>query len=136
MEVQSRVANMKEKRDKSLSILDEVSSNITVCGSIYIFVGMIVEYFLSNSIMLNSRALLQMHHSVELRLSTADKEISKAKEEKLNEENSIKKYFSVQEVIVDKIVQEVKVLELQAEENSKVITQCFIKLFLLDYNHH
>uniref|UniRef100_A0A7N0TUZ8 CUE domain-containing protein n=1 Tax=Kalanchoe fedtschenkoi TaxID=63787 RepID=A0A7N0TUZ8_KALFE len=62
----------------------------------------------------------EMRCSLEMRLFAAEEEIRKAEAEKQDKENSAKKYLNEQEAIMNKIVQEAKLLQLEAEENSKL----------------
>lgn len=61
-----------------------------------------------------------MRGSLEIRLASADEEIRKAEEEILHKENTAKMQLDEQESIMDKIVQESKLLQLEADENSMV----------------
>ncbi|KAK9139628.1 hypothetical protein Scep_009309 [Stephania cephalantha] len=89
-ELQSRLHNLSDERDKSLAILDK------------------------------------MRQALEARLVAA-KEIRKVVEqEKLDKEESARRYFAEQQDLMEKVVQESKQLQLEAEENSK------LREFLMD----
>ncbi|KAL9660144.1 hypothetical protein QQ045_024955 [Rhodiola kirilowii] len=62
----------------------------------------------------------EMHFTLEMRLAAADEEIRKAEEEKLDKEKCAKILLDEQEAIMNNIVQEAKILQLEAEENSKL----------------
>lgn len=63
---------------------------------------------------------MQMHHTLEARLAAAE-EVRKAAElEKLEKEESVKNALAEQEAIMEKVVQESKLLQQEAEENAKV----------------
>lgn len=64
--------------------------------------------------------LIQIRASLEIRLALGDEEIRKAEEEILHKENTAKMQLDEQESIMDKIVQESKLLQLEADENSMV----------------
>lgn len=61
-----------------------------------------------------------MRQTLELRLATAEAERKAAEHEKLEKEEAAQQALAEQEVIMDKVVQESKVLQQQAEENTKV----------------
>lgn len=65
---------------------------------------------------------LQMHLTLEARLVAAEIERKAAEQEKLQKEVTARKALAEQEVIMDKVVKEEKLLQEEAEENSKVAT--------------
>lgn len=54
-------------------------------------------------------------------MTVAEKEIKEAEREKLEKEESAQKYLSYEESVMEKVVQESKILKQEAEENSKVV---------------
>lgn len=62
----------------------------------------------------------EMRQTLELRLATAEAERKAAEYEKLEKEESAQQALAEQELIMDKLVQESKVLQQQAEENTKL----------------
>lgn len=64
---------------------------------------------------------MQIHLALEVRLVSAEEEIKEAECEKLNKEESALKYLAQEETNMEKVVQESKILEQQADENSKVV---------------
>ncbi|KAL9430890.1 hypothetical protein AB3S75_026145 [Citrus x aurantiifolia] len=89
-ELQNRLLNLSEERDKSLAVLDE------------------------------------MRETLEARLAAAEDMRKEAEEEKFEKEESARASLAEQEVIMEKVVQESKLLQQQAEENSK------LREFLMD----
>ncbi|XP_010430491.1 PREDICTED: uncharacterized protein LOC104714727 isoform X2 [Camelina sativa] len=83
-ELENRLLNLSEERDKSLSVLDE------------------------------------MRGELETRLATALEIKNAAEQEKQEKEGSARKAFAEQEAIMEKVVQESKLLQQEAEENSKL----------------
>ncbi|KAF8401633.1 hypothetical protein HHK36_012579 [Tetracentron sinense] len=83
-ELQSRLLNLSDERDKSLAILDE------------------------------------MRQTLEARLAAAEEERKAAEHEKLEKEESARKALAEQELIMEKVVQESKKLQQEAEENTKL----------------
>lgn len=61
-----------------------------------------------------------MRGSLETRLAAALEIINAAEQEKQEKEGSARKAFAEQEAIMEKVVQESKLLQQEAEENSKV----------------
>ncbi|KAK9137178.1 hypothetical protein Sjap_007772 [Stephania japonica] len=92
-ELQSRLLNLSDERDKSLAILDK------------------------------------MHQTLEARLVAAEEIRKVAEQEKLDKEESARRYFAEQQDLMEKVVQESKQLQLEAEENSK------LREFLMDRGH-
>ncbi|RZC53223.1 hypothetical protein C5167_012077 [Papaver somniferum] len=83
-ELQSRLINLSDERDESLSILDE------------------------------------MNRTLEARLVAAEEMRIAADKEKQERENSARELLAEQELIMEKVVQESKKLQQQADENSKL----------------
>ncbi|KAI3848035.1 hypothetical protein MKX03_028972 [Papaver bracteatum] len=83
-ELQSRLINLSDERDESLSILDE------------------------------------MNRTLEARLVAAEEMRIAADKEKEERENSARELLAEQELIMEKVVQESKKLQQQADENSKL----------------
>ncbi|XP_010455940.1 PREDICTED: uncharacterized protein LOC104737456 isoform X3 [Camelina sativa] len=83
-ELENRLLNLSEERDKSLSVLDE------------------------------------MRGELETRLAAALEIKNAAEQEKQEKEGSARKAFAEQEAIMEKVVQESKLLQQEAEENSKL----------------
>lgn len=73
-------------------------------------------YFLSLKL-----SILQIRQALEVRLVSAEEEIKEAESEKLNKEESALRILAHEESNMEKVVQESKILEQQAEENSKVV---------------
>jgi hypothetical protein len=73
-------------------------------------------------IYLDSFSPLQMHQSLETRLATAEEMRKAAEQEMLEKEESARNALAEQEAIMEKVVQESKILKEEAEENSKVAT--------------
>ncbi|XP_043722567.1 uncharacterized protein LOC122669781 isoform X2 [Telopea speciosissima] len=92
-ELQSRIQNLSEDRDKSLTILKE------------------------------------MRQTLEIRLAAAEEEIKMAKQEKLEKEKLARVDLAEQELAMERVVEESKRLQQQAEENSK------LRDFLMDRGH-
>ncbi|KAL6564322.1 hypothetical protein OROMI_015772 [Orobanche minor] len=62
----------------------------------------------------------EMHKTLELRLATVKNEIRSAEQEKLEKEMAARELLYDQEVIMEKVVQESKILKQQAEDNAKL----------------
>ncbi|CAA0832089.1 Unknown protein [Striga hermonthica] len=62
----------------------------------------------------------EMRKILEVRLAAVENEIQSAEQEKLEKENTALKLLSHQELIMEKVVQESKILKQQAEENAKM----------------
>lgn len=73
---------------------------------------------------------MQMRQTLEVRLSTAVNEIKSAEMRKLEKEEVARKSLAEQELIMEKVVEESKILRQQAEDNVKVVTPLF-NVFLL-----
>lgn len=65
---------------------------------------------------------LQMHQILEARLATAEELRKSAEQERIEKEESAGNALAEQEAIMEKVLQESKMLEQEAEENSKVST--------------
>lgn len=65
---------------------------------------------------------LQMSRNIEERLETAETERKVAEEEKMEKEASARNALAEQQLIMEKVVEESKILKQEAEENSKVGT--------------
>lgn len=65
---------------------------------------------------------LQMRRNIEERLETAETERKVAEEEKMEKEASARNALAEQQLIMEKVVEESKILKQEAEENSKVGT--------------
>ncbi|KAH0898475.1 hypothetical protein HID58_048043 [Brassica napus] len=89
-ELENRLLNLSEERDKSLSVLDEM------------------------------RGVLEMRLAAALEIKNA------AEQEKQEKEGYARKALAEQEAIMEKVVQESKLLQKEAEENSK------LREFLMD----
>lgn len=63
----------------------------------------------------------QMHKTLEEMLAAAQNAINLAEQGKLEKEEAAQKSFADLELVMEKVVQELKVLKQQAEENSKVV---------------
>ena len=63
-----------------------------------------------------------MHQTLEERFDATEKERKAAEQEKMEKEESAKNALTEQELIMEKVVQESKMLKQEAEENSKVVT--------------
>ena len=61
-----------------------------------------------------------MHQSLEARLSIAEEMRKAAEQERLDKEKSARKALAEQNAIMEKVLQESKILKEEAEENSKV----------------
>jgi hypothetical protein len=61
-----------------------------------------------------------MHQNLEARLAIAEELRKAAEQERLEKEESARNAFAEQEAIMEKVIQESKMLEQEAEENSKV----------------
>lgn len=70
---------------------------------------------------------LQMHQSLEARLSIAEEMRKAVEQERLDKEKSARKALAEQNAIMEKVLQESKILKEEAEENSKVA---------IDLTHH
>ncbi|KAF8015275.1 hypothetical protein BT93_H0931 [Corymbia citriodora subsp. variegata] len=69
----------------------------------------------------NSLAILdEMHEALESRLAAAEEVMKAAENEKLEKEELARSALAEQEAIMEKVVQESKVLQEEAEENSKL----------------
>ncbi|KAK6135047.1 hypothetical protein DH2020_031225 [Rehmannia glutinosa] len=62
----------------------------------------------------------EMHETLGVRLAAAENEIKSAEHEQLEKEKAAMKAFADQELIMEKVVQESKVLKQQAEDNAKL----------------
>ncbi|GMH27809.1 hypothetical protein Nepgr_029652 [Nepenthes gracilis] len=71
----------------------------------------------------------KMRQTLEVRLAAAEEERRAAEKEKVEKEESAQRYLSEQELIMEKLVQESKVLQQEAEENAK------LRDFLMDRGH-
>ncbi|KAL3644853.1 hypothetical protein CASFOL_010033 [Castilleja foliolosa] len=69
----------------------------------------------------------EMRQTLEVQLAAAEKEIQSAELEKLEKENSARKLLAHQELIMEKVVQESKILKQQSEDNAK------LQEFLMDH---
>lgn len=69
-----------------------------------------------------------MHQSLESRLAAAEELRKTAELEKLEKEKSARNALAEQEIIMEKVVQESKILQKEAEENAKVATHCPLSL--------
>ena len=65
---------------------------------------------------------MQMRQTLEARLAVAEESTKAAEQEKLEKEESARNAFAEQEAIMEKVVQESKLLEKEAEQNSKAVT--------------
>lgn len=72
--------------------------------------------------------LLQMRETLEVRLAEAQYVIRSAELEKIEKENAAMKALTELELIMEKVLEESKILNQQAEENAKVKCLC---LFLI-----
>ena len=63
-----------------------------------------------------------MRRTLEERFDATEKEIKAAEQEKMEKEESARNALTEQELIMEKVVQESKMLKQEAEENSKVVT--------------
>ncbi|GLT54281.1 hypothetical protein SLA2020_274920 [Shorea laevis] len=68
----------------------------------------------------------EMHQILEVRLATAEELRRAAEQERLEKEESVRNALAEQEAIMEKVIQESKMLEQEAEENSK------LREFLMD----
>jgi len=68
----------------------------------------------------------EMHQNLEARLAIAEELRKAAEQERLEKEESARNAFAEQEAIMEKVIQESKMLEQEAEENSK------LREFLMD----
>ncbi|XP_030946730.1 uncharacterized protein LOC115971150 isoform X4 [Quercus lobata] len=73
--------------------------------------------------------LNEMHQSLEARLSIAEEMRKAAEQERLDKEKSARKALAEQNAIMEKVLQESKILKEEAEENSK------LREFLIDRGH-
>lgn len=64
---------------------------------------------------------LQIHKTLEMRLAAAEDVIKSVQQEKVEKENSARKALSNQELLMETVVQESKILKQQAEQNAKVV---------------
>ncbi|KAK3193861.1 hypothetical protein Dsin_025171 [Dipteronia sinensis] len=71
----------------------------------------------------------QMRVTLEARLATAEEARKAAEQEKLEKEESARSFLAEQEAIMEKVVQESKFLQQEADENSK------LREFLMDRGH-
>ncbi|KAH9729956.1 ELKS/Rab6-interacting/CAST family protein [Citrus sinensis] len=74
----------------------------------------------------------EMRETLEARLAAAEDMRKEAEEEKFEKEESARASLAEQEVIMEKVVQESKLLQQQAEENSKVATYTYMFIHLLE----
>lgn len=65
---------------------------------------------------------LQMRRNIEERLETVETERKVAEEEKMEKEASARNALAEQQLIMEKVVEESKILKQEAKENSKVGT--------------
>lgn len=71
---------------------------------------------------------MQMRQTLEERLAVAEEMKKAAEQERLEKEELTRSALAEQEAIMEKVVQESKLLEKEAEENSKVPTLiCIIR---------
>lgn len=73
-----------------------------------------------------------MRETLEARVAAAEDMRKEAEEEKFEKEESARASLAEQEVIMEKVVQESKLLQQQAEENSKVATYTYMFIHLLE----
>lgn len=73
--------------------------------------------------------LMQMHRTLQYRLAVAEDMRKAAEQEKLEKEEFARSALSELEVIMDKVAQESKMLQLEAEENSKVVNLSYTLLY-------
>ncbi|KAK2649232.1 hypothetical protein Ddye_016721 [Dipteronia dyeriana] len=71
----------------------------------------------------------QMRVTLEARLATAEEARKAAEQEKLEKEESARSFLAEQEAVMEKVVQESKCLQQEADENSK------LREFLMDRGH-
>lgn len=71
----------------------------------------------------------EMRHTLKVRLATAENAIKSAEQEKLEKEKVACKALAEQELIMEKVVQESRILRKQAEDNEK------LREFLADRGH-
>lgn len=77
-----------------------------------------------------------MHQTLEVRLAAAENEIKSAEQEKIEKEKAAVKALADQELIMEKVVQESKILKQQAEDNAMVVTPfSMISYLLFAYIH-
>lgn len=72
-----------------------------------------------------------MHETLKERLAAAENEINSAEQEKLEKEEASQKSHADLELVMEKIVQESKILKQQAEVNSKVVTTISVRYYLM-----
>ncbi|KAK9281754.1 hypothetical protein L1049_004659 [Liquidambar formosana] len=71
----------------------------------------------------------EMHQTLEVRLTAAEEERKAVEQEKLEKEESAQRALAEQEAVMTRVVQESKILQQEAEENSK------LREFLMDRGH-
>lgn len=67
-----------------------------------------------------------MRQTLESRLTAAEELRKAAEQEKMEKEMTARSALAEQEIIMEKVVQESKILQKQAEENAKVAATCLI----------
>lgn len=70
-----------------------------------------------------------MRQSLEVRLEEAEREIKAAEQERIDKEEYAHKSLAYENSIMEKVVQESKILEQEAEKNSEVLIYCLTKHF-------
>lgn len=70
-----------------------------------------------------------MRLSLEVRLEEAEREIKAADQERLDKEEYAHKSLAYENSIMEKVVQESKILEQEAEKNSEVLIYLLTKYF-------
>ncbi|KAK6164690.1 hypothetical protein DH2020_001554 [Rehmannia glutinosa] len=89
-ELQSHVLSLSDERDKSLEVLDEIKEN------------------------------REMRQILEVQLAALENEIQSAEQEKLEKENVARKLLADQELIMEKVVQESKILNQLASDHAEL----------------
>lgn len=69
-----------------------------------------------------------MQQTLEVRLSEAENAIKSAELEKIEKENAAMEALTEQELVMEKVLQESKILNQQAEDNVKVKLPCLVYL--------
>lgn len=72
-----------------------------------------------------------MRQSLEVRLEEAEREIKAAEQERIDKEEYAHKSLAYENSIMEKVVQESKILEQEAEKNSEVLIYCLTKHFFV-----
>lgn len=96
-----------------------------ICIEIYLSLTNYLGWLVVIACLNFSNILLQMRQCLEVRLAAAENEIKSALLKKLEKEEVTRKSLVEQELIMEQVVQESKILRQHAEDNVKVVTTPF-----------